>query len=68
MKITAFIDRENKEKTVELNKGATAKDLLEKLSINPVTVIIARNNEIILEDAKLKDKDEIRILSVISGG
>jgi sulfur carrier protein ThiS len=68
MKITAFIDKENKKKTLDLAKNSTAKDLLEKLNINPVTVIIARGNEIILEDAELKDKDEIRVLSVISGG
>jgi sulfur carrier protein ThiS len=42
--------------------------LLNKLKINPVTVIVSRNNELILGDEKLKNDDEIRILSVISGG
>jgi sulfur carrier protein ThiS len=68
MKIKAFIDKENTEKTIELGKNATAKDLLEKLKINPVTVILARKGRIILEDTQLKDKDQVKILSVISGG
>ena len=68
MKVSVFIDKDNSKKNVELNPNSTAKDILIKLKINPVTVIIARKNEIILEDSKLKDKDEIRIFSVISGG
>jgi len=42
--------------------------LLDKLKINPVTVIVSRENELITEEERLKDKDKIRILSVISGG
>ncbi len=66
--VDVFIDRENSRKTVELKDGAVVSDLLKKLSINPVTVIISRNNELILEEEKLKNYDEIKVLSVISGG
>lgn len=66
--VDVFIDRDDSRKTVELNDGAVVSDLLKKLSINPVTVIISRNNELILEEEKLKNYDEIKILSVISGG
>lgn len=68
IKINAFIDKENKNTTIKLNDNAIVSDLLKKLSMNPVTVIVSRNNELILEDEKLKNNDEIRILSVISGG
>ena len=68
IKISIFIDRDNKTKTLELAHNSAVSDLLKKLSINPVTVIVSRNNELILEDEKLKDNDEIKILSVISGG
>ena len=68
IKVNVFIDRENKRKTIELGSSPMVKDLLKKLDINPVTVIVSRNSELILEDAKLKDKDEVKILSVISGG
>ncbi len=68
IKIAVFIDRENKSANLELDGNRTVIDLLKELKINPVTVIVSRNNELILEDEKLNDKDEIKILSVISGG
>lgn len=68
MKLKVFYDRENREKTIELNENATIKGLLKKMGINPVTVIVSKNNDVVLEDEKLKDKDEIKIISVISGG
>ena len=66
--VSAFIDRENRNTNIELDKNSIVADLLKKLNINPVTVIVSRNNELILEDEKLKDRDKIQILSVISGG
>jgi thiamine biosynthesis protein ThiS len=66
--VSIFIDKENKSDNIELSGNLSVKDLLDKLEINPVTVIVSRNNELILEDEKLNDKDEIKILSVISGG
>lgn len=66
--ISVFIDRENKNTTLELDNNSLVVDLLKKLNINPVTVIVSRNNELILEDEKLNENDEIKILSVISGG
>ena len=66
--VSVFIDRENKTAKIKLDDGSSVSDLLEKLAINPVTVIISRNNELILENEKLKNNDEIKILSVVSGG
>ena len=68
IKIAVFIDRENKNISAELDVDSPVSDLLKKLKINSVTVIVSRNNELILEDEKLNDRDEIKILSVISGG
>ena len=66
--ISVYIDRENKNTKLELEKNSAVLDLLKELKINPVTVIVSRNNELILEDEKLNNNDEIKILSVISGG
>jgi len=66
--VNIFIDKENKNTQLELGKSSSVSDLLKELKINPVTVIVSRNNELILEDEKLNDNDEIKILSVISGG
>ncbi len=68
MKINVFYDLENKEKTIELDSNLSVKYLLAKMEINPVTVIVSKNDAIITEDEKLNDKDSIRLISVISGG
>ena len=68
MKLKVFYDRENKDETVEFDKAITVKDLLKKMNINPVTVIVSKNSSIITEDEKLDDNDDIKIISVISGG
>jgi thiamine biosynthesis protein ThiS len=66
--VNVFVDKENKNVKIDLNKDSSVADLLQSLKINPVTVIVSRNNELILEDEKLNNNDEIKILSVISGG
>ncbi len=68
IKVNVFIDKLNKNTYLELDSNSTVSDLFKKLNINSVTVIISRNNELILEDEKLNNNDEIKILSVISGG
>ena len=68
MQINVFFDRENKEKTVDLDLNSSVKDLLSKMNINPVTVIVSRDRNIITEDEKINDKDKIKLISVISGG
>lgn len=57
----------------KIGKTANAKApsvlaLLKKLNINPVTVLVVKNGTLVTEDSKLSDKDEIKILSVVSGG
>lgn len=61
-----FIESENKNTKIKFT--GTATQLLKTLKINSETVLIAKNNELITEDEKLSDKDEVKILSVISGG
>ena len=68
MRISVFFDRENMEKTIEIGKNSSVKDLLANMKINPVTVIVSRDNNIITEDEKVNDNDKIRLISVISGG
>ena len=68
MQISVFYDRENKEKTIEVGGNASVKDLLNRMNVNPVTVIVSRDNNIITEEEKVNDKDKIRLISVISGG
>jgi sulfur carrier protein ThiS len=66
-----YVEKEDKLlelKLSELNGINNIKELLDNLKINPSTVLTVKNNEIVLEDESLQDNDEIKILSVISGG
>jgi len=64
MKVT--IDRDNKE--LELEFTGKALDLLKQLSINKETVVITKNGALITEEDAIADDDEIKIISVVSGG
>ncbi|MEK6947896.1 MAG: MoaD/ThiS family protein [Nanoarchaeota archaeon] len=61
-----FIERTNE--NVEVKEASTVKELLKILKINPTTVIVARDDELITEDTKLNKNDSIKLISVISGG
>ena len=66
MKIT--ITRQGKTETLTLPEGSQVKSLLRQLTVNPETVLVARNREIVLESQKLEDGDQIEFIRVISGG
>ena len=44
------------------------RDLLRELHINPLEVLVARNGTIVPEDVAVCDEDEIRLITVKSGG
>ncbi len=67
MTIKVFIERYSETKFIDKDVKNIS-ELLKELNVNPETVVTARNNELVTLDAKLKDGDEVRILSVISGG
>ncbi len=54
--------------TVTYDKPCKAEKLLEELGINPDTVLIIKNGETVLPDEDLSVDDEVKILSVVSGG
>ena len=60
------IERTNKTKTLVFN--GTVAELLKKLKINKEEVLVIKGDEVVTEDEELNDKDEIKLLSVISGG
>ncbi|MBU2496648.1 MAG: MoaD/ThiS family protein [Nanoarchaeota archaeon] len=68
MQIKVFLEKQNKEKNVSINENSTIRELMKILEINASEVIVVRNNEIITEKEKIKPKDTIKFLSVISGG
>lgn len=60
------IDREGS--TTEREFSGKAKDLLTELDINPATVVITKNGTLITEEDTLENSDEVKIISVVSGG
>ena len=57
-----------RDKVVEVKPGMNLLSSLQKADILPESVIATKNGELILEDEILKDGDEVRLISVISGG
>ncbi len=65
MKIKVYNERENKFIEMEAN---SIQEIVKQLNINLEEVIITKNNELTTENTKLNNGDEIKFLSVISGG
>lgn len=67
VKIT-LLPQKNNVQEIELNEGSTGLDLLEKLNLAFDAHIITRDDSPIALDEELKEKDEIGIIKVVSGG
>lgn len=60
-----FIERTRESKSIS---ASSVSDLLSQLSINPETVLVTKNDELVTEEETLSSEDKVKILSVISGG
>ena len=61
-----FVEKEDK--TIEKSFAGKGSELLKELGISPENVLIVKNGEVVSEDEKLDPDDEIKLLSVVSGG
>lgn len=67
MELTVWNERERT--TLNFNfTGNTVQELLQHLKVNPETILVVRNQEVITEKEILREKDALKLLSVISGG
>jgi len=55
-------------KRVTINSKTKVEKILLKIGINPESVIVFKNGELITEDDYVGDGDEIEVLPVSSGG
>lgn len=53
---------------VELEGVHTVGELLDRLQLNPETVLVVRGSELLTRDARLGEDDEVEIRPVVSGG
>jgi thiamine biosynthesis protein ThiS len=61
-----YIQKTQEHKTIKY--AGTVLELLQKLKINPETVIVTSNGILVIEEDKLSDTDDVEILQVVSGG
>jgi sulfur carrier protein ThiS len=52
----------------ELDGKYTLRKAIEQVGLNPEAVLAVRDGELITEDTRLRDGDEVRLVAVISGG
>jgi sulfur carrier protein len=52
----------------EIKHGMTIRKALQKLDIEPDSVLATRNGELLTDDEIIKEGDEIKLVPVISGG
>jgi sulfur carrier protein ThiS len=68
MKITIKLLPRNAVQEVEVTKGITVSELLQKIHAGPGPIVVLKNNVPIPVDSVLNDDTELSILRVISGG
>ena len=52
----------------EVKSGMTVRSALEKIGIEPESVLTTRDGELITDDEILREGDRIKLIAVISGG
>jgi sulfur carrier protein ThiS len=57
-----------RDKTWEIKGGATVRDTLLKLGINPESVLVVRDGKLINEATIVRKDDALKVVAVISGG
>jgi sulfur carrier protein len=66
MEVTVIIGEDENKMTIE--EGKTVKDLLQILEIPTETVVVKKNQTIIIEEESVEDRDIIEVIKVIYGG
>jgi len=66
MEITVVVGKD--EQTVEIQDKMTIKEVLNIMDISSETVVVKRNNEVVIEEEIIEDGDVIEVIRVIYGG
>jgi len=57
-----------RDKEWKLEGRRRVRDVIEEIGLIPQTVLAVRDGNLLTEDVMLEDKDEVRLIAVISGG
>ena len=63
-----YIEETDTTQEIAIENPQPLKELLKQLNISNESVILVKNNTIVLEDEIIENADEIKLLTVISGG
>jgi len=66
MEVTVIYGKIKEKK--EIPENTTVKEVLDLMNTSSETVVVKRNNEIIMDEEYLKNKDVIEVIRVIYGG
>jgi sulfur carrier protein ThiS len=58
----------HRDREYEATGGATARDVLLKLGLDPEAFLVLSNGKLVDDSAILKDDDEVKLVAVVSGG
>ncbi len=64
--VRVFIEREKR--TADEKFAGPIRELLGRLGLDPETVVVVKNGEVVTEDERCGERDEVKLLSVVSGG
>ncbi len=57
-----------RDKDYEVPAGMTVRDALQRVGIEPESVLATREGELITDDEHLREGESIKLVAVISGG
>jgi sulfur carrier protein ThiS len=57
-----------RDKTWEVKAGSTVRHIIEQARLNPESILAVRNGQLINEATLTQDGDNIKLVSVVSGG
>ncbi len=66
MEITVIYQKNEHKK--EIQENTTIKELLDLMNISSQAVVVKRNNEIVMDEENIHNKDIIEVIRVIYGG
>ncbi|MFP4116439.1 MAG: MoaD/ThiS family protein [Candidatus Aenigmatarchaeota archaeon] len=59
---------EDNEEELKLREDDRVRDIFDKIDVNPETVIVEKDEEVVSLEEKLEGDDKIRLINVVSGG
>jgi len=63
-----FVHFQGEKRKVEIPEKSRVIDVIRKVKINPETVIVRREDDILLEEDIVKGNDNLEFIRIISGG